>query len=84
MLPRPDTGGLEFLPGPQGVILNVYTEPSWRRRWLAAALMQRILDWAAANGVKSLVLHPSADGRPPYEKPGFERTNEMRYMGNRR
>ena len=52
--------------------------------WVAAALMQRILDWATANGVKSLVLHASDDGRPLYEKLGFTRTSEMRYSTNRR
>lgn len=84
MLPRPDTGGRELVGGPQGLILNVYTEPAWRRRGLAVLLMQRVLDWAAANGVKSLVLHASNDGRPLYEKLGFTATNEMRYAGNRR
>ena len=84
MLPRPDAGGRELILGPQGLILNVYTEPAWRRRGIAALLMQRVLDWAAANGVKSLALHASNDGRRLYEKLGFTPTNEMRYVGDRR
>lgn len=84
MLPRPDPGGRELLLGPQGLILNVYTELAWRRRGLATALMQRILDWAVANGVKSLALHASTDGRPLYEQLGFVGTNEMRYAGGKK
>jgi GNAT superfamily N-acetyltransferase len=84
MLPRPDLGGQGLIRGPQGVILNVYTEPAWRRRGLAAVLMQHLLDWAEAHGVKSVVLHASDDGRALYEKLGFAPTNEMRCRGNRR
>ncbi len=65
--------------GMQGVVLNVYTEPAWRRRGLAALLMGHVLDWAKANGVKSLVLHASREARLLYEKLGFVPTNEMRY-----
>jgi len=67
----------------QGVVLNVYTEPTWRRRGLAALLMQHVLEWAEANKVKTLVLHASGDARPLYEKLGFVPTNEMRYTGGR-
>jgi GNAT superfamily N-acetyltransferase len=81
VLPHPGAGGREVVLGPQGVVLNVYTEPAWRRQGLAALLMTRVLDWAKANGVKSLVLHASDSARPLYEKLGFVPTNEMRYVG---
>lgn len=84
VLPHPGVGGREIVLGPQAIVLNVYTEPAWRRRGLAAILMQRVLDWASANGVKSLVLHASDSGRPLYEKLGFVPTNEMRYVGERK
>jgi len=79
--PHPGVGGREIVLGVQGVVLNVYTEPTWRRRGLAALLMQHVLNWAEANGVKSLVLHASHDARPLYERLGFVPTNEMRYAG---
>lgn len=79
LLPRPAAGGTRLVRGPQGLILNVFTEPAWRRRGVAAALMRELLRWCRANGIESLVLHASADGRPLYEKLGFTPTNEMRY-----
>jgi len=79
LLPRPVPGGARLVRGPQGLILNVFTEPASRRRGVAAALMRELLRWCRANGIESLVLHASPDGRPLYEKLGFTPTNEMRY-----
>jgi GNAT superfamily N-acetyltransferase len=81
ILPRPDARGGDLIFGPQGLVLNVYTEPAWRRRGLARLLMQQVLRWAADTGIRSLVLHASKDGRPLYESLGFIATNEMRYVG---
>jgi len=78
LLPRPAPGGRALVRGPQGLILNVFTERAWRRRGVAAALMRELLGWCRANGIESLVLHASADGRPLYERLGFTPTNEMR------
>lgn len=81
LLPRPDETGGRLVRGPQGSILNVFTERAWRRRGVADALMRELLRWCRANGIASLVLHASDDGRPLYEKLGFTPTNEMRYHG---
>ena len=62
----------------RGNILNVYTEPEFRRLGVARALMQAALDWCRANGVKAIILHASPDGRALYESMGFQPTNEMR------
>jgi GNAT superfamily N-acetyltransferase len=51
VLPHPDPSDGSVVGGPQAVVLNVYTEPAWRRRGCAALLMRHILDWAGANGV---------------------------------
>ena len=79
LLPRPAPGGSRLVGGPQGLIMNVFTERAWRRRGVAAALLRELLRWCRASGIESLVLHASADGRPLYEKLGFTPTNEMRY-----
>jgi GNAT superfamily N-acetyltransferase len=84
MIPRPDAGSGTLLFGPQALILNVYTEPPWRRRGLAALLMRHIMDWAEARGIRVLVLQASDDGRLLYEKLGFRPTHEMQYLGPRR
>ena len=81
LLPRPDAARGRLVRGPQGLILNVYTERAWRRRGVADALMRELLRWCRGNGVDSVVLHASAKGRPLYEKLGFAPTNEMRYAG---
>ena len=82
LLPRPAAAGGHLVRGPQGLILNVFTERAWRRRGVAAALMRELLRWCRRQGIESLVLHASEDGRPFYEKLGFSDTNEMRYDGS--
>ncbi len=61
----------------RAVILNVYAEPEFRRRGIARQIMRAILDWAGERGLRSVNLHASDEGRPLYEKLGFEVTNEM-------
>src|SRR5688572_18626212 len=70
--------GDAFAKGKHAIVLNVFTEPEWRRRGLARLLMQEILRWARAEPLDRLVLHATSDGRPLYEQLGFEVTNEMR------
>jgi GNAT superfamily N-acetyltransferase len=82
LLPRPDAAGARLVRGPQGLILNVFTERAWRRRGVADALMRELLRWCRGNGIESVVLHASGDGRPLYERLGFRQTNEMRYDGD--
>jgi len=65
---------------PRGNILNVYTEPEFRRQGIARRLMEIVLNWCRANGVPTVILHASDDGRALYEKLGFRSTNEMRLL----
>jgi GNAT superfamily N-acetyltransferase len=76
-------GRVEVAQGRQAIVLNVYTEPAFRRRGLARRLMQEVLAWARTARIESLVLHAAPDGRPLYEQLGFAPTNEMRFMGDR-
>lgn len=62
----------------RGNILNVYTEPAFRRRGLARSLMEAALDWCRANEIDFVILHASAEGRALYESLGFQPGNEMR------
>ena len=78
--PQPDSmGKIDIVGGRQAIIQNVYTEPDWRRRGLAALLIKTILDWAREQGIGSVVLHASDAGRAVYERLGFVATNEMRF-----
>lgn len=83
MIPRLrlDRRGVD--PGPQGLIVNVYTEQAWRRRGIAELLMREILRFTHERAIDNVVLHASAEGRSLYEKLGFRQTNEMRYEGRR-
>jgi GNAT superfamily N-acetyltransferase len=62
----------------RAVILNMYTEPEFRKRGIARQIMLAILAWLKEQGLRSVNLHASSEGRPLYEKLGFENTNEMR------
>jgi GNAT superfamily N-acetyltransferase len=62
----------------RAVILNVYTEPQFRRQGVARQVMLAILAWIEAQGFRSANLHSSWEGRALYENLGFEPTSEMR------
>jgi len=64
----------------RGNILNVYTNPGFRRQGIARRLMETALEWCRANGIRAVILHASADGRKLYESLGFRSTNEMRLV----
>lgn len=68
-------------PRPQRAwVVNMFTEPEHRRQGLARRLMQTILEWCIAEGMRFLYLHASDDGRHLYENVGFKSTNEMRLV----
>jgi len=67
----------------RAVILNVYTEPEFRKRGIARQIMLTILAWVKQQGLRSVNLHASDEGRHLYEKLGFDATNEMRLRFDR-
>jgi GNAT superfamily N-acetyltransferase len=62
----------------RATILNVYTDPEYRRRGIARTLMQTIIACCQREGFARVTLHASDDGRHLYESLGFEPSNEMR------
>jgi len=85
VLPHPvdlGRGEVGVAAGRHGIVLNVFTEPAWRRRGLAALLMRHVLEWARDQRLDRLVLHASEEGRALYERLGFVATNEMRFGGS--
>ena len=79
-LPRPFTSadGTKVSDGRLGVIINVFTEPEWRRRGVAEQLLRRLIEWARAENIDRIILHASDEGRSLYERLGFVAGNEMR------
>src|SRR5436305_3454643 len=61
-------GKIDIVSGRQAIIQNVYTEPEWRRRRLAALLIKRIIDWTRQEGIDSLVLHANDSALSPRPK----------------
>ena len=85
VLPHPlarANGEDKIAEGRHAIILNVFTEPKWRRQGVAGLLLQRIIEWARAEQLDRLVLHASEAGRGLYERLGFVGTSEMRFTGN--
>lgn len=78
-LPRISLSGDRVAESPAPLVVNVYTEPAWRGRGVARALMQRLMSWASEEDYERVVLHASDDGRPLYVSLGFTPTNEMRW-----
>ena len=81
--PLPDAKeGNTIAEGRHAIILNVFTEPDWRRQGVAVLLLQTIIDWARAERLDRLVLHASDAERSLYARLGFVGTNEMRLAGD--
>jgi GNAT superfamily N-acetyltransferase len=59
-------------------VLSMYVVPAARRRGIARALMNEVLEYCRAQGFRSVYVHASDAGRPLYESLGFIPTNEMR------
>jgi GNAT superfamily N-acetyltransferase len=62
----------------RATILNVYTEPEYRRRGIARQIMEVMIAWCKQEGFARVSLHASNQGRHLYESLGFEDSNEMR------
>ena len=62
----------------RATVLNIYTDPEFRRRGIARKLMETILEWCRGEGFAEVFLHASHQGRPLYEQLGFQPGNEMK------
>jgi GNAT superfamily N-acetyltransferase len=68
---------LEVLSGPEALVVNVFVEPTHRRRGLARRLMLAILDWCREERIGRVALHPTDAARPLYASLGFAASGEM-------
>jgi GNAT superfamily N-acetyltransferase len=67
-----------FAEGRHGLVINVFTEPEWRRQGIGELLMKEIIQWSREEKIDRLVLHASDYGKNLYQRLGFVLTNEMR------
>jgi len=63
--------------GRWGHIINIFTEPEYRRRGLARRMTQIILDWAEAERLDRVTLTTAPVARELYESLGFTATADM-------
>jgi GNAT superfamily N-acetyltransferase len=68
LMPRPRHTDGEAEPR----VMSMWTDPDHRRRGLARLVMDAILEWCRANGMKAVTLSASPDGRALYEQLGFK------------
>ncbi|MEH2518608.1 ribosomal protein S18 acetylase RimI-like enzyme [Bradyrhizobium sp. AZCC 1610] len=61
----------------RGYVLNVFTEPSHRRRGLGSMLMELGEAELRKRGVSFCILHATRMGKPLYERMGWTGTSEI-------
>jgi GNAT superfamily N-acetyltransferase len=65
------------LPGPysasglRGYLLGMATDPAYRRRGYADAIVAALLDWYRERGITRVELHATSDGESLYRRHGF-------------
>jgi GNAT superfamily N-acetyltransferase len=74
------TGGLVFHRHPpsnrnptgrEAYVMNMYTDPAWRRRGIASRLLQLLIDYARQNDCGRISMHALPKGRSIYMNAGF-------------
>ena len=77
---------IDWIPGFDGYagrlpyLLNVYTEPDYRKQGLARCLLNEALCYCRERNYPKIRLHASIYGRPLYEQLGFVDNNEMQLV----
>lgn len=58
-----------------GYVTNVYTLPERRNQGIGSQLLQKVVEWAKEKDLELLILWPSEQSIPFYERAGFTSTN---------
>jgi GNAT superfamily N-acetyltransferase len=68
--------------GREALLMNMYTEPGWRKRGIGRQLLEALMTEARSVNSGRVWLRASAAGRPLYESYGFEgRDYYMQILG---
>lgn len=62
--------------GNKAYIMNMYTNPDYRRMGIATKTLELLVGDAKEKGIKSIFLEATDMGRPFYEKFGFMKMND--------
>lgn len=60
-----------------GYITNAYTLPRMRGEGIGAALMKRVIEWAQSEDLELLIVWPSDQAIPFYQRLGFDSENDV-------
>lgn len=71
MEPRIIPGNFKNPSGRWGFILNMYTVPEFRKRGVARAILNKLIQTGTECGLTAFELLATKDGQPVYEKAGF-------------
>jgi GNAT superfamily N-acetyltransferase len=66
---------------PDGIVsylMSMYTVEKFRRQGVAAAILNKAIEFSRQKGIRRMYLHASRFGHPLYQKAGFVESNEMR------
>lgn len=66
--------------GRMAYIMNMYTDPEYRRRGIALGTLDRLVSDARERGITSISLEATEMGRPLYEKYGFVKMEDEMYL----
>ncbi|MCP4763240.1 MAG: GNAT family N-acetyltransferase [archaeon] len=67
------------LSGKEAYIMNIYTNPKWRKKGIATSLLNKNIDDAIGRGIEKIFLHTTEYGKSIYLKRGFQfHGDEMR------
>jgi ribosomal protein S18 acetylase RimI-like enzyme len=69
--------GPNNLSGQSGYVMNISTDPGYRRQGIARRMIQTIVRWLAECGIQHITLHATEMGQPLYRELGFTAGNEM-------
>ena len=58
--------------GMRGYITNIYTDPAYRGRGLASAMLKKLKHESKERGITKLILMASPAGKPVYHRFGFK------------
>lgn len=61
----------------RGYVLNLFVEPGWRGRGVGRALMAAAEAEFRRRGVDYAILHATRQGRPLYERDGWDQASEV-------
>lgn len=62
--------------GKKAYIMNMYTNPAYRRRGIAFKVLDLLVTEAKAKGITAILLEATAKGKPLYTKYGFVKMND--------